>query len=236
MPMEIMQESKDDVVILTPKMGPGETDRQSIVPLRNELNRVVVEGFRKVAINLEHVDMINSSEIGTLIGCFRGIADRDGALIVCGLRLRVIEVLSITKMLGVFPIRVTLNETVVELAKLKVGKGISNKLVQMNPTLDQMRKWWDSVTQKQSRPAAPAPAQEPVAEVPVAEAPVAPVAVPTDSTPPLTDSQESWLEALALVSAVRAYCEARGIPFEMEMTLKELVSRSALQLAGKKQG
>lgn len=73
--------------------------------LRDAVRGLVAEGNKKIILNLEHVDYIDSSGVGELVGCFTTVRNAGGELKLLKLSKKVHDVLQVTKLYTVFDIR-----------------------------------------------------------------------------------------------------------------------------------
>lgn len=73
--------------------------------LRDAVRGLVAAGNKKIILNLEHVDYIDSSGVGELVGCFTTVRNAGGELKLLKLSQKVHDVLQVTKLYTVFDIR-----------------------------------------------------------------------------------------------------------------------------------
>ena len=66
------------------------------------MNRIVRQGARKVVLNFDLVDYVDSAGLGMLASGYIRLAKHDGRLKLCNLHRRSFRVLNITKLLTVF--------------------------------------------------------------------------------------------------------------------------------------
>ena len=74
------------------------------VHLREALNQEVAQSIVRVILNLEHVDYIDSTGLGSMVICFTTLQKANGALKLLKLNRRNIELLLLTKLSTVFEI------------------------------------------------------------------------------------------------------------------------------------
>jgi anti-sigma B factor antagonist len=74
------------------------------VNLRESLNQEVAQSVVRVILNLEHVDYIDSTGLGSMVICFTTLQKAGGALKLLKLNRRNIELLLLTKLSTVFEI------------------------------------------------------------------------------------------------------------------------------------
>lgn len=98
--MDIHQREREGVAILDLKgrltVGPASTQ------VRDALSKVTATGQNKIILNLEDVDYIDSTGLGTLVVCFTGTQKAGGALKLLKLNKRNLELLVLTKLSTVF--------------------------------------------------------------------------------------------------------------------------------------
>src|SRR5579872_1387147 len=73
--------------------------------LRTAVRGLVAEGKKKIILNLAHVDYIDSSGVGELVGCFTTVRNAGGELKLLNLSQKVHDVLHVTKLYTVFDIK-----------------------------------------------------------------------------------------------------------------------------------
>jgi len=100
--LEISKREREGIVILDLKgrlvVGDGAT------AVRDTITRLRDEGKNRIILNLQHVDYIDSSGLGTLVICFTSLQRSGGALKLTGLNRRNIELLVLTKLSTVFEV------------------------------------------------------------------------------------------------------------------------------------
>ena len=72
--------------------------------LREKITALVASGVKNVILNLEKVDYIDSTGLGTMVICFTTFRKAGGALKLVNLDKRAIELLVLTKLATVFEI------------------------------------------------------------------------------------------------------------------------------------
>jgi anti-sigma B factor antagonist len=70
--------------------------------LRNHVNKVLEEGKNRILLNLAEISYIDSSGVGTLVGCFTSAQNRGASLKLLNLTKKIEDLLAITKLLTVF--------------------------------------------------------------------------------------------------------------------------------------
>lgn len=73
--------------------------------LRDAVRNLVSQEKKKIILNLEHVDYIDSSGVGELVGCFTSVRNAGGELKLLNLTQKVQDVLHVTKLYTVFDIK-----------------------------------------------------------------------------------------------------------------------------------
>ena len=98
--LEINRRTKEGITILDLKgrliVGEG------AVRLREAINAEAAQGIIKIVLNLEHVDYIDSTGLGSMVICFTTIQKAGGSLRLMKLNRRNIELLLLTKLSTVF--------------------------------------------------------------------------------------------------------------------------------------
>jgi anti-sigma B factor antagonist len=70
--------------------------------LRDCINKTLEEGNKKLILNLGELSYLDSSGVGTLVGCFTSAQNRGASLKLLNLTKKIQDLLSITKLLTVF--------------------------------------------------------------------------------------------------------------------------------------
>src|ERR1700757_4130155 len=98
--MQIDERIVDGVTILDlkGKMTLGEGDEL----LKDKINSLVLQGRRKVVLNLEQVPYIDSAGLGEIVRTYTTISRQGGSMKLLNLTKRITDLLSITKLLTVF--------------------------------------------------------------------------------------------------------------------------------------
>ena len=100
--LEIHRREKEGVTILDLKgrLIVGEPSSK----LREAINAEVVSGRGRIVLNLEHVDYIDSTGLGTMVICYTTLQKAGGTLKLLKLNKRNIELLLLTKLSTIFEI------------------------------------------------------------------------------------------------------------------------------------
>jgi len=100
--LEINRRVKEGITILDLKGRLIVGD--AAVRLRETLNQEIAQSIVKVILNLENVDYIDSTGLGSMVICFTSLQKAGGALKLLKLNRRNIELLLLTKLSTVFEI------------------------------------------------------------------------------------------------------------------------------------
>ena len=73
--------------------------------LRDTVRQLIAEGKKKIVLNLEHVDYIDSSGVGELVSSFTTVRNSGGELKLLSLSKKVHDILQVTKLYTVFDIK-----------------------------------------------------------------------------------------------------------------------------------
>jgi len=98
--MELRERRVGDVVILD--LGGRLTLTDGSTRLKDKINSVVMEGGRKILINLGDVTYIDSSGLGELVSAFTGVKRHEGRLKLFNVGGRSKDLLVMTKLIMVF--------------------------------------------------------------------------------------------------------------------------------------
>jgi anti-sigma B factor antagonist len=101
MSLEIRQREREGIAILDLK---GRLVVGDATTLREKMREVSSAGATNILLNLEVVDYIDSTGLGTLVICFTSMQKAAGKLKLCCLSRRNIELLVLTKLETVFEI------------------------------------------------------------------------------------------------------------------------------------
>jgi anti-sigma B factor antagonist len=98
--MQIEERLVGDVTILDlkGKMTLGEGDEL----LKDKINSMVLQGQKKLLLNLEGVPYIDSAGLGEIVRTYTTVSRQGGSLKLLNLTKRIQDLLSITKLLTVF--------------------------------------------------------------------------------------------------------------------------------------
>jgi anti-sigma B factor antagonist len=98
--MQIDERSAGDVTILDLKgrMTMGEGDEL----LKDKINSLILQGRKKLVLNLEGVPYIDSAGLGEIVRTYTTVSRQGGSLKLVNLTKRITDLLSITKLLTIF--------------------------------------------------------------------------------------------------------------------------------------
>ncbi|ABV32912.1 MULTISPECIES: STAS domain-containing protein [Pseudothermotoga] len=97
-----------DVWIIRPN---GELDMSNSAELKEQIKREFIhQGKVDLIIDLSHVDYMDSSALGVLIGLQKSCRLNGGALILCGLEENLKRIFKMTSLDSVFSIRATVED------------------------------------------------------------------------------------------------------------------------------
>jgi anti-sigma B factor antagonist len=98
--MNIDVKEQNDVAVLTVKgnmMGGPET-----IAVHDKVKELIDQKKTKVVIDLSHVKWMNSSGLGTMMGCLTSLKSANGDLKLCGVTDKVKSLFMITKLITLF--------------------------------------------------------------------------------------------------------------------------------------
>jgi anti-sigma B factor antagonist len=98
--MQIEERTNGEVVLLDlkGKMTLGEGDEL----LKDKVNSLVNQGWKKIVLNLADVPYIDSAGLGEIVRTYTTVNRQGGSLKLLNLTKRITDLLSITKLLTVF--------------------------------------------------------------------------------------------------------------------------------------
>jgi anti-sigma B factor antagonist len=98
--MQIEERTAGDITILdiTGKMTLGEGDEI----LKDKINSLVLDGRKKIVLNLAGVPYIDSSGLGEIVRTYTTVSRQGGSMKLLNLTKRITDLLAITKLLTVF--------------------------------------------------------------------------------------------------------------------------------------
>lgn len=93
----------------------GEMDLYNAAELKTVFLKMKNKQIRKIIINMDDVDYIDSSGVGTLINIYSEAKERHIGLYLTNIHGTVQKVLQLTKLLGFFPIKPTVEDALLAL-------------------------------------------------------------------------------------------------------------------------
>jgi anti-sigma B factor antagonist len=100
MGMEIKQREKEGITILDlegPLIAGG-----AATALREKLQEILAAGLANVILDLQQVDYIDSTGLGSMVVCYTSLRKANGKLVLLHLNKRHVELLILTKLSTVF--------------------------------------------------------------------------------------------------------------------------------------
>jgi anti-sigma B factor antagonist len=88
----------------------GEIDVYTAPRLREKLVELVADGQYHLIIDMEHVDFLDSTGLGVLVGGLKRVRTNDGSLRIVCTQERLLKIFRITGLTKVFPIHDTVDE------------------------------------------------------------------------------------------------------------------------------
>ena len=98
--MQIEERAVGDVVVLDLKgrVTLGESDQL----LKDKVNSLVNQGYKRIVLNLAGVPYIDSAGLGEIVGSYTTVSRQGGSLKLLNLTKKITDLLAITKLLTVF--------------------------------------------------------------------------------------------------------------------------------------
>ena len=98
--MQISERAIGDVIVvdLKGKITLGEGDEM----LKDKVNSLINQGYRKIVLNLAEVPYLDSAGLGEVVRAYTTVSRQSGSLKLLSLTKRITDLLSITKLLTVF--------------------------------------------------------------------------------------------------------------------------------------
>ena len=109
--MNMTEKIHGDVTVLHPegKITLGDGDQELGEAVRTVLER----GARKIIINFEQVNYLDSSGVGELVGCYTSIKGKGGELRICGMSSKIFGLIKMTSLHSVFEVKDTEDEALI---------------------------------------------------------------------------------------------------------------------------
>lgn len=90
----------------------GEVDVYTAPQFREQLIQLVDQGHRKIVVDLEGVEFLDSTGLGVLVGGLKRVRSHDGDLALVCTQRRILKVLEITGLTKVFDIHDSVDSAV----------------------------------------------------------------------------------------------------------------------------
>ncbi len=90
--------SEVTIIDVSGRITLGETN----MALREQVNKAIDAGSKSILLNLAELSYMDSSGVGTLVGCYTSAQNRSAKLKLLNLTKKMTELLTITKLLTVF--------------------------------------------------------------------------------------------------------------------------------------
>ncbi len=102
MSMEIQRREREGITILDLKgrLAVGE----SCTMLRESINEQIALGNKQIILNLQHIDYIDSTGLGSMVICYTSLQKTGGGLKLENLNRRNLELMLLTKLSTIFQI------------------------------------------------------------------------------------------------------------------------------------
>lgn len=82
----------------------GEADVFTLPAARQEMLKLIEEGVNWLIVDLEGIDYLDSTALGTLVGMLKRVRERSGELVLVGPKPRIRRLFEITRLEQVFSI------------------------------------------------------------------------------------------------------------------------------------
>lgn len=109
MDLELEETERDGWTVLSVR---GEVDVYSAPRLRERLVELVGRGARRIVVDLDGVEFLDSTGLGVLVGGLKRVRSHDGDLAVVCSQPRILKVFEITRLTEVFGIRESIEAVV----------------------------------------------------------------------------------------------------------------------------
>lgn len=103
--MEVLEQQGASVLVVH-----GQIDVHTAPRLREQLVELVTQGARRIVVDLNDVDFLDSTGLGVLVGVLKRVRTHDGELVLACQRPRVLKVFEITGLTSVFPIHLSVDD------------------------------------------------------------------------------------------------------------------------------
>jgi anti-sigma B factor antagonist len=108
--MQIEERKVTDVMVLD--LTGRVTQSEGSELLRDKINSLVNQGYRKIVLNLQGVPYVDSAGLGEIVRTYTTVSRQGGSLKLLNLTKRISDLLTITKLVNVFETFDTENEAV----------------------------------------------------------------------------------------------------------------------------
>jgi len=88
----------------------GEIDVYTAPRLREKLVELVADGRRRIVVDLEGVDFLDSTGLGVLVGGLKRVRSHDGEMSLICTQSRILKVFELTRLTEVFQVSSSLEE------------------------------------------------------------------------------------------------------------------------------
>jgi anti-sigma B factor antagonist len=112
--MQIEQKTVNEILVVTPLEK--RIDASSATDFKGKLIDWILQGHKRILLDLSQVDFIDSSGLGAIVSCLKTIGT-NGDLVICGIRDTVMSLFQLTRMNRVFQIFLSQDEAVQALTK-----------------------------------------------------------------------------------------------------------------------
>ena len=109
---------RDGIAVLTVC---GELDLSAAPQLQERLLELADDGHRRIVVDLEGVEFIDSAGLGVLVRGFKRARLHDGDLALVCTRERILKLLEITSLTRVFGVHPSVDEAVADQCRLSAG-------------------------------------------------------------------------------------------------------------------
>jgi anti-sigma B factor antagonist len=112
--MQIKQKTLNEILVVTPLEK--RIDVSSATDFKGKMIDWILQGHKRILLDLSQVDFIDSSGLGAIVSCLKTIGT-NGDLVICGIRDTVMSLFQLTRMNRVFQIYLSQDEAVRALTK-----------------------------------------------------------------------------------------------------------------------
>jgi anti-sigma B factor antagonist len=105
--LDVETSKRDDASVLTLR---GEIDVYTAPRLRQAIVDLVESGERRIVVDMEKVDFLDSTGLGVLVGGLKRVKTNEGTLSVVVTQDKILKIFEITGLNRVFPITATVDD------------------------------------------------------------------------------------------------------------------------------